>query len=269
MHHNKYKVVPTKNPKKGAIIGGGIGGMECALTLKKRGHSSVIFEKTNKLGGMFITASAMSFKENDRELIEWYLREIKKEGIEIRFNTEINDLNTLRGFDEIIVATGSVPRTMPVPGFEKTISFTELLVEKKEVGDKVLFFGGGQSSCEAAYDLILQGKHPIIVEYAPDLVAAQATCLANTSFLRDAMEYHKVPVYLESTITDIRDNGVTVKGEDGKTFDVACDNVVNGIGFVPTPVGEKRQHVHRVGDCVAIGNLRTVIWRAWDVCMKI
>ena len=270
MQHNKYKIVPTKSPKKVAIIGAGIGGMECALVLKQRGHKPVIFEKTNELGGLFLTASAMSFKENDKELIEWYKREVEKQGIDIRFNTEVTDLGTMRGFDEIIVATGSVPRTMPmIPGFEKTMSFTELLKEKKEVGDKVLFFGGGQSSCEAAYDLILQGKHPIIVEYAGDLVAAQATCLANTSFLRDAMEYHKVPTYLHSTITAIRDGSVTVKGPDGKTFDVECDNVVNGIGFVPAPVGEKGRHVHRVGDCVAIGNLRTVIWRAWDVCMKI
>ena len=270
MQHNKYKIVPTKSPKKVAIIGAGIGGMECALVLKQRGHKPVIFEKTNELGGLFLTASAMSFKENDKELIEWYKKEVAKQGIDIRFNTEVTDLGTMRGFDEIIVATGSVPRTMPmIPGFEKTLSFTELLKDKKEVGDKVLFFGGGQSSCEAAYDLILQGKHPLIVEYAGDLVAAQATCLANTSFLRDAMEYHKVPTYLHSTITAIRDGSVTVKGPDGKTFDVECDNVVNGIGFVPAPVGEKGRHVHRVGDCVAIGNLRTVIWRAWDVCMKI
>ncbi len=270
MQHNKYKIVPTKSPKKVAIIGAGIGGMECALVLKQRGHKPVIFEKTNELGGLFLTASAMSFKENDKELIEWYKKEVEKQGIDIRFNTEVTDLGTMRGFDEVIVATGSVPRTMPmIPGFEKTLSFTELLKDKKEVGDKVLFFGGGQSSCEAAYDLILQGKHPIIVEYAGDLVAAQATCLANTSFLRDAMEYHKVPTYLHSTITAIRDGSVTVKGPDGKTFDVECDNVVNGIGFVPAPVGEKGRHVHRVGDCVAIGNLRTVIWRAWDVCMKI
>ena len=271
MQHNKYKVVPTKHPKKVAIIGGGIGGMECALMLKKRGHKAVIFEKTDKLGGLFITASAMSFKENDRALIEWYRREIAKQGIEIRFNTEINDVGTLGGFDAIIVATGSVPRTMPIPGFDKTLSFTQLMVEKVPVGDKVLFFGGGQSSCEAAYDLVLHGHHPIIVEYAADLVAAQATCLANTSFLRDAMEYHKVPVYLESTVTEIRDKGVTVRGKDGKTFDLECDAVVNGIGFVPTPAkGEnKKAPVYAVGYCVAIGNLRTVIWRAWDVCMKI
>ena len=271
MQHNRYKIVPTRKPKKVAIIGGGIGGMECALVLLQRGHKPVIFEKTNELGGLFLTASAMSFKENDKELLRWYKREIEKAGVEVHYNTEVTDLGTLRGFDDIIVASGSVPRTMPmIPGFEKCMTFTQLLKEKAPVGDKVLFIGGGQSSCEAAYDLILQGKHPIIVEYANDLVNAQATCLANTSFLRDAMEYHKVPVYLESTVTAIRDGSVTVKNvKTGDTFEVECDNVVNGIGFVPTPVGGKNSKAYRVGDCVAIGNLRTVIWRAWDVCMKI
>ena len=280
MQHNRYKIVPTKKPKKVAIIGGGIGGMECALVLKQRGHIPTVFEKSGELGGLFLTASAMTFKENDKELIRWYRKEIEREGIDVRFNTEVNDLGTLRGYDDIIVATGSVPRTMPgIKGFEKALTFTQVLKEKHELGDKLLFIGGGQSSCEAAYDLLLNyGKHPIIVEYANDLVAAQATCLANTSYLRDAMEYHKVPVYLHSTVTEITDKGCTVKNvQTGETFFVECDNVVNGIGFVPTPVGGKtasrkvkgRETIHRVGDCVAIGNLRTVIWRAWDVCMKI
>ena len=270
MQHNRYKIVPTNKPKKVAIVGGGIGGMECALVLKQRGHVPTIFEKTDVLGGMFLTASAMSFKENDKELVQWYLREIKKQGIDVRFNTEVNDLGTLRGFDEIIVATGSVPRNMPaVKGFDKCITLTQLLREKKEVGDKVMFFGGGQSACEAAYEMILQGKHPMIVEYAKDLVPAQNVCLANASFLRDMMEYKNVPVYLESTITEIGDGYVIVRHKDGSTEKVECDDVVNGIGFVPTPIGEKKRNVHRVGDCVAIGNLRTAIWRAWDVCMKI
>ena len=280
MQHKRYYIAPTKKAKRVAIIGGGIGGMECALVLKQQGNIPVLFEKTNELGGLFLTASAMTFKENDKELITWYKREIEKAGIEVHMNTEVNDLNTLRGFDDIIVATGSTPRMMPqIKGFEKTLTFTDVLKDKKEVGDKVLFIGGGQSSCEAAYDMLLNfGKHPIIVEYAGDLIAAQATCLANTSFLRDAMEYHKVPVYLHSTVTEITDKGCTVKNvQTGETFFVECDSVVNGIGFVPTPVGGKtaskkvkgKETIYRVGDCVAIGNLRTVIWRAWDVCMAI
>ena len=270
MQHNRYKVVPCTKQKKVAIIGGGIGGMECALLLKKRGHIPTIFEKTDVLGGMFLTASAMSFKENDKQLVKWYLREIEENKIDVRFNTEINDLGTLRGYDEIIVATGSVPRLMPaVKGFEKTMNLTQLLREKQPVGDKVMFFGGGQSACEAAYEMVLQGKHPMIVEYAKDLVPAQNVCLANASFLRDMLAFKQVPVYLESTITEIGDGYVIVKHKDGTTEKIECDNVVNGVGFVPTPVGEKGKNVYRVGDCVAIGNLRTAIWRAWDVCMKL
>ena len=270
MQHNRYKIVPTKHPKKVAIIGAGIGGVEAALVLKQRGHKPVIFEKTDRIGGLFLTASAMSFKENDKALITWYENEVKKQGLDIRFNTEINDLGTVRGFDEIIVATGAVPRKMVIPGFEKCLTFTQLLREKYPVGDKVLFFGGGQSACEAAYEMIKQGKHPIIVEFAKDLVPAQNVCLSNASFLRDAMEFHKVPVYLEHTIREIKDKTAVVASKDGKNvFEVEYDNIVNGIGFVPAPVGGKAKNVHRVGDCVTIGNLRTAIWRAWDVAMKI
>lgn len=269
MQHNKYKIVPTTKPKKVAVIGGGIGGMECALVLKRRGHKPVIFEKTDRLGGLFITASSMSFKENDKQLIEWYKKEIARNGIEVRFNTEINDIKTLGGFDEIIVATGSVPRKMPIPGFDKTMTLTELLAEKKPVGDKVIVFGGGQSGCEAALELVLQGKHPTVVEYAVDLVAAANVPLPNASYLREALVFHKVPIYLESTLSEIKDGSVVIKGKDGTVTEVEYDNVVNAIGFLPTPVAKKGKNVHLVGDCIAIGNLRTVIWRAWDVCMKI
>ena len=62
---------------------------------------------------------------------------------------------------------------------------------------------------------------------------------------------------------------MVIKGKDGSVTEVECDNVVNAIGFVPTPVAKPSRKVHLVGDCVSIGNLRTVIWRAWDVCMKI
>ena len=270
MQHNRYKIVPTKHPKKVAIIGAGIGGVEAALVLKKRGHNPVIFEKEDRIGVLFLTASAMSFKENDKTLIKWYEKEVEKEGLDIRFGVEINDLGTLRGYDAIVVATGAVPRKMVIPGFEKCLTFTQLLREKVPVGDKVMFFGGGQSACEAAYEMVLQGKHPMIVEFARDLVPAQNVCLSNASFLRDALEYHKVPVYLEHTIREIKDKTVVIASKDGKNvFEVEYDDIVNGIGFVPAPVGGKAKNVYRVGDCVTIGNLRTAIWRAWDVAMKI
>ena len=271
MQHNKYKIVPTKHPKKVAIIGAGIGGMEAALVLKKRGHMPVIFEKDNRLGGLYNTASAMSFKGADKQLLKWYERELKEHRIEVRFNTEVNDVNVLlKQFDEVIVSVGSEPKQLLVPGFNKTLSFTELLDSDREVGDKVVFFGGGQSSCEAAYELVLQGKHPIIVEYANDLIVAKGTCLANSSFLRDMLRFKQVPIYLEHTISEIGDGYVMVKPNNGgDAFRVDCDSVVNGIGFVPKAFNGAGRHVHKIGTCVNWGNLRHVIWSAWDVCMKI
>ena len=270
MQHNKYKIVPTKHPKKVAIIGGGIGGMEAALVLHKRGHEPVIFEKTDKLGGIYNYASAMSFKEADKKLLAWYLREIEKAGIEVRYNMEINAPNTLKKeFAEIIVATGAASKTLPVKGFNKCITFKQLLLNEVDPGDRICFFGGGQSSCEAAYEMVLQGKHPMIVEMADDLIVTPGICLANTSFLRDMLRFKQVPIYLKHTITEIGDGYVMVKPLDGEPFKLECDSIVNGIGFVPTPIPTDDKGIKRIGACLKWGNLRDVIWSAWDVCMKI
>ena len=78
MQSKKYKIIPAKKSKKIAVIGGGIGGMEAALVCAQRGHTVDIYEKTDKLGGVFIAAAAPSYKEKDRDLIAWYCREVAK-----------------------------------------------------------------------------------------------------------------------------------------------------------------------------------------------
>ncbi len=267
MQTKKYKVVETNNPKKVAIIGGGVGGMEIALLLKARGHHPVIYEKNDVLGGIFIQAANFPFKENDKKLLQWYLREIKEKEIEVNFNTEIKDISTLDA-DEIVIATGSTPKTLPIKGFEKTIDATDYL-RGVEVGENVVVIGGGLTGCEVAYDLILKGKKPVVVEMKNDLIAVKGVCLANSSFLREMLAYKEAPVYLNSIATEIRDDGVTIKDKDGKVTDIKADSVISAIGYNPAPLTPKAKNVHLVGDCRKVGNLRTVIWRAWDVGMRI
>ena len=105
MQSKKYYVEPAKKQKNVAVIGGGIGGMEAAILLAKRGHKVTVYEKTDKLGGVFIAAAAPSFKEKDRALIAWYIRELAKYPIEVKLNTEVTDIKAL-GADEVIIATG-------------------------------------------------------------------------------------------------------------------------------------------------------------------
>ena len=267
MQSGKYSIKPAKKTKKIAVIGGGIGGMEAAILCAKRGHTVTLYEKSGVLGGVFIAAAAPSFKEKDKALIAWYNREIAKyPAIEVKLNTEVKDVSSLNA-DEIIVATGAKARKLPVKGAEQGIEAIDYLLGKRPVGDRVVVIGGGLTGCEIAYELSLAGKSPTIVEMQNDLIVSDKICLANTSYLRDYFTLHKTPVYLESRVTEIRKDGVTVQGKDGKTTEVPCDNVIVCAGYTPAPVTTKGVHV--IGDASKVGSLRTVIWQAWDVAMKL
>ena len=267
MQSKKYKIVPAKTQKNVAVIGGGIGGMECARVLALRGHKVTLYEKSDCLGGIFIAAAAPYFKEKDRDLIEWYKRELQKLPVEIKLNTEIKDVAGLNA-DEVIVATGSKARKIPVKGAEKAIDAVDYLLGK-EVGENVVIVGGGLTGCEIAYDLYHKGKKPIIVEMKNDLIAVKGICLANSSYLRDFFETKKVPVYLETKLGEVTEDGIVAVDKTGKQFNIAADDVILSVGYVPTPLAEKSKHVHVIGDADKVGNLRTVIWGAWDVAMKI
>lgn len=265
MQHNKFKIVKAKKAKKVAIVGAGIGGMEAARVLALHGHVPVIFEKSDKLGGVFNAAAAPEFKEKDKELLAWYAKELKDLNIEVRFNSEITSKNQLKDFDDVIVASGAEANRPRIPGLEKSIEACDYLYGK-EVGDKVIIIGGGLSGCEIAYDLFKKGKTPIIVEMKNDLIAVKGVCLANSSFLRDFFELNKVEVHLETALVKVTDTGVVVRGKDGKEFEIAGDTVITSMGYHPKPALEGTK---LIGDCKKVGNLRTVVWGAWKVAMKI
>ncbi|MBQ1928866.1 MAG: FAD-dependent oxidoreductase [Clostridia bacterium] len=268
MQSDKYKIEPAHKVKKVAVIGGGIGGMESAIVLAKRGHKVTLYEKSDKLGGVFIAAAAPSYKEKDRALIAWYNREIKKHPIDIKLNTEISDLSKLDA-DEIIIATGAVPNKLNVKGAQYGIEAVDFLLGEKAVGENVVIIGGGLTGCEIAYELYLQGKKPTIVEMKNDLIVSDKICLANTSFLRDFFDANCVPVHLETKLSEIHKDGVTVQNKDGETFKINADNVILSVGYKSNPIAKKSGKVHIVGDASKVGNLRTVIWQAWDKAMKI
>ncbi len=268
MQSKKHYIAPAKRSKNIAVIGGGIGGMEAALVCAKRGHKVTLYEKSDSLGGVFIAAAAPSFKEKDRDLIAWYRRELGKHPIQVKLNTEVKDVAAL-GADEVIIATGSKANRIPVPGVEKGIQAIDFLLGKAPVGQKVAIIGGGLTGCEIAYELYLQGKEPTIVEMMDDLIVTPGICLANTSFLRDFFAANKVPVHLETKVSALHDDGVTVCDKDGKQFKIDADSVILCTGYKSAPAAEAGKHIHLVGDCAKVGNLRSVIWGAWDVAMKI
>ena len=266
MQGHKYDILPAKTKRKIAVIGGGIGGMEVALTARARGHEVTIYEKSDRLGGVFIAAAAPAFKEKDKQLIRWYIDEVKKAGISVKLNTEIKDASSLKA-DKVVVATGAKPRRLNIPGVKRAIEATDYLLGAP-VGEDVVIIGGGLTGCEIAYDLILKGKRPAIVEMKNDLIAVRGVCLANSSYLRDYFKFKKTPVYLESRVTNIGEKEVTVLTGEGKEIKLKADSVITSVGYVPTPIEGAKKSL-TVGDASGVGNLRTVIWRARKVGMKL
>ena len=185
----------------------------------------------------------------------------------MKLQTEVKDLSQIQA-DEVVIATGSRPNRIPVPGVEKAVQAIDFLLGTP-VGQNVTIIGGGLTGCEIAYELHLQGKNPTIVEMLDDLICTPGICLANTSFLRDYFKVKGVPVHLETGVQEIKDGAVVVKDKEGKVFEIEADSVILSTGYKPQPLAEKARHIHLVGDCAKVGNLRTVIWQAWDVAMKL
>ena len=133
----------------------------------------------------------------------------------------------------------------------------------------VVIIGGGLTGCEIAYDLFLKGKTPVIVETQDDLITTKGICLANTSYLRDFFKTNKVPVHLQTSLCEIVSDGIIVKDKEGNQFKIEADSVIMSVGYNPSPIAAKGRHIHIIGDADKVGNLRSVIWGAWKVGMKI
>lgn len=269
MQWDRHYIKKAVSPKRVHIIGGGLGGMEAARVLKLRGHEPIIYEKSDRLGGAFIAAGAESYKGKLRDLLAWYERQMQLLKVEVHYDTEIKDV-TRFGTDQVIVATGASPIVLRgTHGHERMVEAVEFLNGEKSVGHRVAVIGGGLTGCEIAYELALQGKEAVIIEMKNDLVAQKGVCLANSSYLREWFALHGVPVHLETILTAVHEDKVLCQDKDGKTIEIPCDSVISSVGYLPRPLEGKGRNIHFVGDCKQVGNVKTVVWGAYEAAMRI
>ena len=276
-NETRYSLAPAKTPKKIAVVGGGLGGMEAAIQAALRGHEVDLYEKTGRLGGAFIAASAMSFKEKDRQLLQWYERMLAKSGAKVHLNCEVTDLESL-GADAVVVAVGAAARTLPIPGVERAVTAIDFLESSQECGENVVIIGGGLTGCEIAYELALRGKRPVVVEATEFIVGARGICMANSSMLKELLRFHQVPVHLSSTVASIGENSVVVNTPGGEKT-LPADTVILSVGYLPDRrfAAEKdprkrpgnSKGLYFVGDCDRVGNLKTVVRQAYETVQEI
>lgn len=219
--------------RKVLVIGGGPGGMEAAITARRRGYQVDLWEKSDKLGGMLYPAGGPEFKKDVLKLVTYLENQCTKLNVNVVLNKEatadnINDLD----YDRIILATGASAAMPPIEGIEKAKLAIDYLTDQVEVGDNVVIIGGGLAGTEAACAISQSGKKATIVEMLPDVLAIANHCLNNDQHLRNMLKECMVEVIGNAKVTKITDNTLVYQ-KDGNEYTLTCDTVLNAAGFKP------------------------------------
>jgi len=160
-HETELLYEAAASVKTVAIVGAGPAGLATALVAAERGHKVTLFDAADKLGGQLNMAKMVPGKEEFHGLIAWYETMVAEAGIALRLNTRVQ-VADLTDFDEVIVATGVLPRDTGIKGQdgENVLSYIDVLRGGAAVGKTVAIIGAGGIGFDVAEFLVHQGQSP-------------------------------------------------------------------------------------------------------------
>lgn len=228
------EIVPAEVQKKVLVIGGGPGGMYAAMMCAKRGHDVILLEKNAELGGHFLVASYPPAKGEISPAIRSLIVRCREAGVDIRLGVTVTpalvkELNP----DAVIVATGSTPLILPIPGLADCgyVNAEDMLTGKYNVGKKVLIVGGGMVGAEAAEHLAERGHTCDIVEMKP--VVGEDIMPEPRKYIMASLEHHKVGQFTNARVSQFFTDGVAYTSTvDGSTHELrGYDSIVLAMGY--------------------------------------
>lgn len=270
---SKRDFPPADRKKRVAVIGGGVAGMEAAISAADRGHEVVLYEKTDKLGGQALLSDVMPFKKEMKLFHEYLERQVKKRrSIVVMMNTTATrDMIDELDPDAVVVAVGAEQIVPKIPGVEKAMMSFDVFGNEDKVGRKVLIVGGGDIGVELGIHLNQLGHASAIVEMG-HYIAPKAQLTERISYL-EVMEQEKVVTMVDTACVEITDKGAYVENGEGRQF-IEADTVIICVGT--KPLAEERDKfidvafdVINVGDCVKASSIVHAVHTGYDAGLTI
>ncbi|MFB6824228.1 FAD-dependent oxidoreductase [Streptomyces virginiae] len=158
-HETELVLSPTRTRKRVAVVGAGPAGLACSVSAAGRGHAVTLFEASGHIGGQLDVARRIPGKEEFEETIRYFGTQLVESGVEVRLNTRA-DVETLQGYDEVVVATGVTPRTPDIEGVDhaNVVSYLDVLRDGAPVGERVAVVGAGGIGFDVAEFLTDSGE---------------------------------------------------------------------------------------------------------------
>ncbi len=248
--------VPVKKVKTVLVAGGGVGGMQAALTAAERGHKVILCEKTGELGGTLRCERKVPFKAKLDEYLNQQAERIARAGVDIRLNTEVTPAlaESLKP-DVIIAAPGARPVKPNIPGIDgpNVFSAEYIYTHAEACGEKVAILGAGLVGIELGIYLAMQGKKVELIEML-DHVSDGGNNL-HMKALDVEIKKYAIGVNLSTKAEEITPEGVIA---GGKLF--KADTVVYAVGQKPqreaaTALYACTPEFYLLGDCIAPANI--------------
>lgn len=157
-HEVELEYPQTNAPKTIAVVGAGPAGMTAAIVAAQRGHLVTLFEAGAQVGGQLNLARRVPGKEEFDGLVDWFATMLTVAGVDVRLNTRA-DVDALRGFDEVVIASGVTPRDPGIPGHERALGYIDVL-NGAPVGPRVAVIGAGGIGFDVSEFLVHAGDSP-------------------------------------------------------------------------------------------------------------
>ena len=269
------EVVPAAKKKKVLVVGGGVAGLEAAVTAAKRGHEVILCEKTDKVGGILKSEQALPFKYEMYLLGVTLEKQARKEGVDIRVNTTVTPEYVEREApDALIIAVGSTPILPPLPGIDgdNVVVVNNYYLDKDKVKDgPVVVLGGGLAGCECAVHLGQEGHEVHLVEMR-DVLAPDCNIRNRPILMRKVDQY--ATTHLCCTGKRITPEGLWCVNADGREELIRANTVICAVGQRANRTEAESLHtaapfVREVGDCVRPANITKAMYEAYHAALDV